>query len=99
MPRQIFIVDAHIVDANGTFNYISGYPKKFDSNSYSRDIDKTQKRAEGDFSEQWGAFCKRDDRQQQTVVLTTADGFQLDKKSMGMLADPTPEPEPEVTGE
>lgn len=95
MARQIFIVDAHIVDANGTFNYISGYPKRFDSNSYDGDIDKAQKRAEGDMSEQWGAFCKRDDRQMQTVTLMTADGFMIDHKSMGAYKDPEPQPEPE----
>ena len=38
MARQIFIVDARIVDQNGTFNHISGYPKVFDSNSYQGDI-------------------------------------------------------------
>ena len=88
MARQIFIVDAYIVDANGTFNNISGYPKRFDSRSYQDDIEKTQRRAEGDMSEAWGAMCKVDTRQVQTVTLTTADGFQVERKTMGMLADP-----------
>lgn len=83
MARQIFIVDAHIVDQNGTFNYISGYPKKFDSKNYDDDIDKAQIRAEGDMSEAWGAMCKRDDRWIQTVTLSTVDGFQLDRKTNG----------------
>ena len=95
MARQIYIVDAHIVDANGTFNYISGYPKKFDSNNYEGDIDKAQKRAEGDMSEQWGAMCKRDDRQMQTVMLVTADGFVIDRKTMGKFTEPAVNPEPE----
>lgn len=77
MARQIYIVDAHIVDANGAFNYISEYPKRFDSNSYSGDVDKTKKRAIGDAAEAWGAMCKRDDRQMQVVTVTTADGFQV----------------------
>lgn len=88
MARQIFIVDAYIVDANGTFNNISGYPKRFDSRSYQDDIEKTQRRAEGDMSEVWGAMCKVDTRQVQTVTLTTADGFQVERKTMGTLADP-----------
>jgi hypothetical protein len=88
MARQIFIVDAYIVDANGTFNNISGYPKRFDSRSYQDDIEKTQRRAEGDMSEAWGAMCKVDTRQVQTVTLTTADGFQVERKTMGKLADP-----------
>ena len=92
--RQIFIVDAHIVDANGTFNYLEGYPKRFDSRSYQGDIDKAQRRAEGDMSEAWGAMCKVDTRQIQTVTLTTADGFQLDRKTMGAFpAEPEPNQE------
>ena len=83
MARQIFLVDAHIVDANGAFNFLSGYPKTFDSNNYSGDIDKAQKRAEGDFSEVWGAMCKRDDRQMQVVTLSTVDGFQIERKFSG----------------
>ena len=93
MARQIFIVTAEVVDANGTYNAISGYPKKFDSNSYDGDIDKTQRRAEGDFSEAWGAMCKVDTRQIQTVTLRTIDGFQLEKRTMGRFPEPEPEPE------
>lgn len=100
MARQIFIVDAHIVDQNGTFNYISGYPKKFDSKSYGDDIDKTQIRAEGDMSDAWAAMCKVDTRQISTVTLSTVDGFQLDRKTRGGFpADPEPEPEEETPAE
>lgn len=87
MARQIFIVDAHIVDANGTFNYVSGYPKKFDSNNYDGDVDKTKRRAEGDMSEAWGAMCKVDTRQIQTVSLSTVDGFLVESKTMGQFAE------------
>ena len=93
MQRQIFIVSAFIVDANGTFNPLSGYPKTFDSNNYEDDIDKAQRRAIGDMSETYGAMCKRDDRQLQTVLCMTADGFLIEKKSIGKIAD-LPEPEP-----
>ena len=93
MPRQIFKVDAMIVDANGTYNALSGYPKTFDSKNYQNDIDKAQRRAEGDFSECWGAMCKRDDRMIQTVTLSTVDGFQLDRKTTGGFP---PDPEEEV---
>ena len=85
MKRQIFIVNAIIVDVNGTFNALSGYPKTFDSRNYDNDIDKAQRRAEGEFSEAWGAMCKRDDRMKQTVVLYTVDGFQIDKKTCGQI--------------
>lgn len=93
MQRQIFIVNAYVVDANGTFNPLSGYPKTFDSRSYDNDIDKTQRRAIGDLSECFGAMCKRDDRQLQTVMVMTADGFLIEKKSIGKIVD-LPDPEP-----
>ena len=83
--RQIFIVNAFVVDANGTFNNLSGYPKTFDSKNYQNDIGKTQRRAEGDMSETWGAMCKVDTRQIQTVTLSTVDGFQIEKKTCGQF--------------
>lgn len=96
MKRQIFIVNAYVVDANGTFNNLSGYPKTFDSRSYDNDIDKAQRRAVGDMSECYGAMCKRDDRQLQAVMVTTADGFQVEKRSIGQIADlPDESNEPE----
>ena len=100
MQRQIFVVDATVVDANGTYNHVGGYPKLFDSHAYNDDIDKARKRAEGDMSEAWGAMCKRDDRQMQTTIMMTADGFVLERKSMGRIADlPDPEPEPKPEAE
>ena len=87
MPRQIYEVYAKVVDANGTYNTLTGYPKVFDSRNYDNDIDKTLKRATGEFSDTWSAMCKRDDRQLQTVILMTADGFVIDKKSDGAIAD------------
>ena len=83
--RQIFIVDAFVVDANGTFNHLTGYPKTFDSKNYQNDIEKAQRRAEGDMSETWGAMCKIDTRQIQTVTLSTIDGFQIEKKTSGQF--------------
>lgn len=96
MKRQIYEVYAKVVDANGAYNTLSGYPKTFDSHSYNDDIDKALKRARGEFYDTIGAMCKRDDRQLQTVILMTADGFVLEKESIGEVADlPDPEPEPE----
>lgn len=98
IARQIYVVDATVVDANGTFNHISGYPKLFDSKNYENDIDKARRRAEGDMSEAYGAMCKVDSRQLQTVILMTADGAMLDAKHIGAIA-PLPEPEPEPEAE
>ena len=85
--RNIFLVDAMIVDANGTFNHLEGYPKQFDSKNYAGDVDKTRRRAEGDFSEVWGAMCKVDTRMIQTVTLSTVDGFLIDHKTTGQFAE------------
>ena len=101
--RSIFTVNAWIVDSNGTKNILSGYPKDFDSKNYADDDhplpdgnpDKAQKRAEGDFSDVWGAFCKRDDRMIQTVVMYDVYGAIVDRKSMGNFPEPEPEPTPE----
>jgi len=95
MARQIFIVTAQILDANGTFNFLSGYPKTFDSKNYDGDVARAQIRAEGDFSDVWGTMCKRDDRQLQTVTLSTVDGFQMDSKTRRWFNEPEPEPEGE----
>ena len=98
MARNIFTVNAFVIDANGTKNSLSGYPKDFDSKSYDGDIAKARKRAEGDMYEQWGVMCKRDDRQIQTVMLTNVFGEVLECKTMGAMPDMTPvsEPEPEL---
>lgn len=96
MKRQIFEVYAKVVDANGSYNTLSGYPKAFDSRNYDNDIDKTLKRARGEYHETLGAMCKRDDRQMQTVILIAADGFVIEHACIGGIADlPDPEPEPE----
>ena len=90
MARQIFIVDAMIVDANGTYHHMDGFPATFDSNGYSHDVEKTQRRAEGKFAETWGAMCKVDTRQIQTVTLTDIYGFTLDVKTTGRFDESHP---------
>lgn len=90
MVREIYIVSAHIVDSNGTFNFLSGYPKTFDSRNYSNDVDKARRRAEGDMAEVWGAFCKRDDRMIQAVTLLDSNGNQLDHKAVGYFVEEEP---------
>ena len=87
MKRQIYEVYAKVVDANGVYNTLSGYPKTFDSRNYDNDIEKTFRRATGELSETWGAMCKRDDRQMQTVILMDASGYVYDTKSYGKIAD------------
>jgi len=85
MARGIYIVDAFLVDGNGTFGRLDGYPKQIDSKNYDGDVDKARRRAEGYFSKVWGQFCDRDDRQKQTVVLYSMDGTLIEKKTSGAL--------------
>ena len=94
MQRAIFEVYAKIVDANGAYNTLSGYPKAFDSRNYNNDIDKTLQRAKGEFHDTFGAMCKRDDRQMQMVLLMTAEGQQIDRQVIGAVPD-DPDPNEE----
>ena len=87
MKRQIYEVYAKVVDGSGAYNTLGGYPKVFDSRSYNNDINKTLMRATGEFATTWGALCLREDRQLQMVLLMTADGFVIDKKVIGEIAD------------
>ena len=91
--RKIYLVYACIVDANGTFNSLEGYPKKFDSNSYSGDTEKAKQRAYGDYHEALGAMCKVDSRQiQEAMIIDVDTGIQIEVTRMGSLNQ---EPEPE----
>ena len=94
MERNIFEVYAKIIDANGSYNTLSGYPKVFDSRLYNNDVNKALQRARGEFHETFGAMCKRDDRKMQMVLLMTAMGQVIDCQHLGMVP-PEPEPEPE----
>lgn len=87
MQRVIYEVYAKVVDANGSYNTLTGYPKVFDSKNYGGDQIKTRQRAEGEFHECIGAMCKNDTRQLRSVILMSADGFVLDKYSIGRIAD------------
>lgn len=83
MARNIFIVDAYQVDGSGTFTHINGYPKTFDSESYSGDVDKALKRATGSFAAAWSDFCAVDNKQIQTVVMYDVHGTRIDQKTLG----------------
>ena len=87
MKRQIFEVYAKVVDANGTYNTLSGYPKYFDSHVYDDDIDKARNRAIGAYCSCLSSMYTTDTRQLQTAILMTADGFILRSESIGEIAD------------
>lgn len=83
--RKIYTVYAFIVDANGTYSTLSGYPKIFDSRTYNNDINRAFQRVHGEFFEAIGAMCKRDDRQVQTVTLFDQNGNYYDTQTLGEL--------------
>ena len=93
MYRQIFVVYAHIVDATGKLTILEGYPKAYDSQHYSNDVDKTQNRALADAHGLLADMYTKDTRQLQLVRVETTDGFEVFKQSIGALA-PLPDPEP-----
>ena len=97
MKREIYEVYAKVIDANGAYNTLSGYPKTFDSHLYGDDIEKARTRAYGEYHEVLGAMCKRDDRQQQiAMILRASDGTQIEKTFLGTVAD-LPDPTYAVT--
>ena len=99
MKREIYIVSASIVDANGTFNFLSGYPKIFDSKNYGGDTDRARMRALSDYHEVVGGMCKVDTRQIQTVRLSDVNGFVLETRTTGQFVMAHPVQEPESGGD
>ena len=100
MQRAIFEVYAKIVDANGSYNTLNGYPKVFDSKNYGNDVEKTRQRAEAEWHDALGAMGKIDTRQIQfAMIIDGGSGLQIKCDRIGKLADlPDPEPEPEAEG-
>ena len=97
MQREIYEVHANVVDANGAYNKLSGYPKSFDSKNYENDLEITRQRAYGQYHEALGAMCKVDTRQVQfAYILRVSDGLQIEKTVIGAIA-PIPEPNEEQT--
>ena len=88
MKREIYEVTARVVDANGTYNTLTGYPKTFDSRSYNNDLEKTKQRAYGEWHEALGAMAKIDSRQVQfAMIIRASDGMQIECSCIGALAE------------
>lgn len=101
MKREIYEVYAKVVDANGAYSTLTGYPMVFDSRTYDGDIEKAEKRAYGAWYECLGAMAKRDDRQKQfAMIIRASDGLQLEVMQFGAIADdPDPAPPEEEPAE
>lgn len=87
MQREIYEVYAKVVDANGNYNTLTGYPKTFDSKNYGNDLQKTRTRAEGEYHQCIADMSKNDTRQLQSVILMTAEGNVIYSKSIGTIAE------------
>lgn len=92
MKRQIFEVHKKILGSavGGYVPIASGYPKVFDSHAaaYADDADAALLAATGAFAQAWSEICTTTTgREMQVVMLMTADGFVIDKKVVGKIAD------------
>ena len=98
MKRQIYEVHKKILGSavGGYVPMASGYPKVFDSHAaaYADDIDAALLAATGAFAAAWSEICATP-RDMSVVILTTADGFIIDKKVVGQIPD-VPDPESEL---
>ena len=94
MGRTILEVDAMVVDATGAFNHITNYPKRFDSNSYSGDLEGTMKRAKAEYYSTLSVmYSNQAGRQIQTVRLTNVKGEIILRESIGSFSDEEPQEE------
>ena len=92
MKRQIFEVQKKVIGMTGNNYYVSspsGYPKIFDSHAeaYNDNIDAALRAATGAFAQAWNEICTTQNCDMGTAILMTADGFIIDKKAVGAIAD------------
>lgn len=88
IKREIYEVYAKIVDVNGSYNTLSGYPKVFDSHQFNDDCNKAKNRAYAEYYSVLGTMASREDRQKQFAMIIHAnDGLVLEKKDFGKVAD------------
>ena len=101
IKREIYQVNAYIVDANGTFNHLDGYPKQFDSKQNNNDVEETRRKALSDYYATLSTMARRSDRQlQRANVMRIKTGACEEQCAFGALADlPDPEPEEETVPE
>ena len=85
MKRRIYEVYAKVVDANGNYNTLSGYPKAFDSKNYGDNFTKTENRARAEFHSALAAMYVRDDRPFQEAILLSTSGDVLEIEKIGDL--------------
>ena len=88
MVREIYEVYAKIVDANGAYNTLTGYPKTFDSRNYNTDPAYTELRARGQLGEAFSQMVKVTTRKLQIgFVVRAKTGEIIDKVIIGTIPD------------
>lgn len=101
LKREIYVVNAKVVDASGGYNDLTGYPQSFDSHQNGDDCEKAKNKAYAAFESAGSAgHLAANSGRPLTIVslLRVNDGVQLEKKAIGAIPDivvPDPEPEPE----
>ena len=104
MKREIYEVNAKVVDASGGYNNLTGYPQSFDSHQNGDDCDKAMNKAHAAYNSAASAgYTAASSGRPLTIVTLTriSDGRQLEKACIGKmpgLPDPEPEPEEEENG-
>lgn len=105
--RNIYIVTATQVVVSGShpegaYSVLPEYPKTYDSRNYpaqdgnpNGDEGKAYRLAKAEYLSRLSAFYAADNRAMATVTLTSADGRQMMRESIGAFPDLTPAPEPE----
>ena len=69
MKREIYEVYAKVIDANGAYNTLSGYPKVYDSHQNDDDCEKARSKAYAEYHTVLGTMYSRTDRQKQFAML------------------------------
>ena len=97
MRREIYEVYAKVIDANGAYNTLSGYPKVYDSHQNNDDCEKARSKAYAEYYTAIGTMYSRTDRQKQfAMIIRASDGIQIEKIDIGAIAD-IPDPTFAVT--
>ena len=96
IKHEIYEVFAKIVDANGGYSNMQGYPKTFDSHQNKDDIDATHSKAMASFhaalSEMYPLASNR--QKQFVYIIRASDGVQIEREEIGEITG-YPDPEGE----
>ena len=103
LQRNTFTVHATLVNSQGTYSKVSGFPKEFDSADYADEThpapignpEKALRRAKAAAYTQLGAFFAADGNRMNNVYIVQADGRTILQITEGGFEAPQPAPTPE----